>query len=693
MAVLLLLAVLAAISTVRRTTDSPSLPPDGAVRNVVVWPTAANSTSQRRLDTAANSTSQRRIDTAANSTRQRRIDTWRRVQRTADVAASRRIIAGHVALCAAEARSGRVIPRTWGALDRVSFVVFSVFGNDEKQDAGHRRVFFAINVMDAFGKPRRLCRAGAMLEASVESADDKVDVDLIVEVDGAPGLYELQPHFRRAGRYALCLVVRSVNPDDKWRQTLASFDFDDAASHEPGWAAPKGTVLRRNDKVRKPNMCSFHSWANRQCFRAAVRCGDECLAAQLQLAEQRRRGGPCGAPATLDTAFRSGAWMRLPSCDGNLCAGDLREAYPADDSALPNYHTRLFNKTMWWVFVSDTCTIRLYSRAEAWRILNNKWLLNWGGSTLQQPTANMLEYMLGVPVLPSVGYMERIPWMSSHSRPPRHMYRAFDRVAGAAAGGRRDDRAAAAAERTRVTMCWGGCNETQVLSPQLCFAEIGTETRHCVRKALEWRPTSASDANAFLPAALMVNHYTWRRSLFDENAFLRKVQDTLDWIEATVHARLTSMAINATGRADASYCDMPDLLARRPLLVWIGPTRVGFGDFDEGCISENRAAYNRRMAWRIEGVVQRFARRRAPAATPAAACRPVRSVTFMSRYELTAPLHTGDEFQGMEHYGHTRGLCATLQRKKATCQVRWIRNATADWHLNQWWLNLLDGTV
>ena len=131
----------------------------------------------------------------------KRLESWRRVQRTVDVEESRRVVAGHKALCAAvgAAENEHAAP-----IRNPTFVVLNVFDSaaaDARAEAGHRRIFVAINGNgdgnDTAGGgstiQRRLCRGGAVIEASLESDIDKVDIDFPVEV--VPGLYEFQPFF------------------------------------------------------------------------------------------------------------------------------------------------------------------------------------------------------------------------------------------------------------------------------------------------------------------------------------------------------------------------------------------------------------------------------------------------------------------------------------------------------------------
>ena len=643
------------------------------------------------------------------SSQRARMAIWRRVQRTVDVEASRRVVEAHAALCGARKEAGGAAsPDPPAKLTDHQFVVLNVFGASADRainEAGHRRVLVAINTGP--GNATRLCRSGAIIDASVASEDDKVDVDFVAEVEGAPGLYEIQPYFRRAGRYTLCLALNAISPAFKWRATMANLDPElavPAVGHNNSWIR-NGNMPRYFEDARRnsvaqsvsPDHCVWQSWTGRQCFAADVACGAECLAAQRQLGTQRARGGVCGGGDTLTNAFRSGAWMRLSSCDGNLCVGSPRDAFPPDDSLRPNFYTRFATKTKWWVFVSDTCTVRLYSREEAWRILNGKWIVNWGDSTLQQPAVNFLEYMLGVPVLPQRGFAELYRPRTKNMAPKKSLgarktafwpYRSWDRVASSKNASLRRASATSApppVRRMRSTLCWGGC--PHVGSKPVCGKAMGLATTSCVRQILTGNFTPAARVS-IVPNVILLNHFMWRAPMWDPPAFMRQMSDTLQWLEGAVAARLTHLAAATKSRTAKSFCDVPAVLGLRPALVWMGPARSVFGDWEaQECAADNRLTFHRHMAWQIDALMTRY--RGAASASP---CSPFSDVVFMGRHELTTPLHSGHEFGHLAiHYGASRGICRVSDMRgerygMASC----LHNTTADDMMTQWWLAVLD---
>ena len=616
----------------------------------------------------------------ALASRQTRIDMWRHVQRTVDIAASRRVIADHMARCRANDKAC-IHPVITRNVSRSFIVYFS--GGKSNVAAGHRRIFIAL---ETTADRRRYCRGGAVMDFTLQSADDKVDVDFALEVDGAPGLYELQPYFRRAGRYRLCIDLTAMNPSYKWRPTLENFDAPAVANESRAWAAtPSIAMYHQSDTPNAPQYCMFR-WERLECFVVHVQCGDECVAAQRVLAERRRHGGLCSraGAGTLGAAFKSGAWMRLASCDGNLCVGNLRDAFPPDDDGSPDNYSRRasVHKTKWWVFVSDTCTVRLYSRAEALRVLGGKWMMHWGDSTLQQSAIALLENMLGVPVFEEQGFMEHAPLLPMHRRMSSMAYRSFDRVVANSS----------AAAQFRSTLSWGGCESHLTMTPETCSV-MGSEQRVWMRGILSGNFTARRDFPAMaLPSVLLVNHYWWRHPLANESAFMRQLAGVLSWMEATVAATLTQLAIKATGNATAAFADVPSVAAQRPLLIWIGPSRRQSQSWN--CFAEDETVFHRRMSWRIEAMVDRFRRGDLMNDNASSIPRPFRDIIFMARAELTSPLHVGPEYARGMHYSTGRGVCYVLfarDNHSLYCS-HMIANITGDVMLNHWLLNAIDGS-
>ena len=92
---------------------------------------------------------------------------------------------------------------------------------------------------------------------------------------------------------------------------------------------------------------------------------------------------PCGQTWHKSNGL-AGSWVKAEkeACYPGLCEGDL--AFMASDG---------------WVWVPDTCYLRLYNKESAWDCLNGKRLVWFGDSTLKQPATNLVENLLGVPIL------------------------------------------------------------------------------------------------------------------------------------------------------------------------------------------------------------------------------------------------------------------------------------------------------
>eukprot|EP01060_Flectonema_neradi_P014159 TRINITY_DN20875_c0_g1_i1.p1 TRINITY_DN20875_c0_g1~~TRINITY_DN20875_c0_g1_i1.p1 ORF type:complete len:655 (+),score=81.37 TRINITY_DN20875_c0_g1_i1:449-2413(+) len=83
-----------------------------------------------------------------------------------------------------------------------------------------------------------------------------------------------------------------------------------------------------------------------------------------------------------------GSWVFVPEKDGKrtcsegICVGDLH-----------------FMRTDGWVYVPNSCYLRIYNRESSWKCLSKKSILMVGDSTLRQTSTNLLELVLGTPAL------------------------------------------------------------------------------------------------------------------------------------------------------------------------------------------------------------------------------------------------------------------------------------------------------
>eukprot|EP00759_Apiculatamorpha_spiralis_P038042 PhF_6_TR37537/c0_g1_i4/m.55576 len=136
-------------------------------------------------------------------------------------------------------------------------------GGGDRRAAGYQRVF--VVVVLSSNTSRRICAGGAVLEASLQSATDMVDVDFYVEA--APGLYEFQPFFRRSGVYTLCVSLNALNPGFMFRWTVKNLKYG-IKNRDPLWKSK--TRLKENrgnpNIPGSPNYCLRQSYSGRMCF-------------------------------------------------------------------------------------------------------------------------------------------------------------------------------------------------------------------------------------------------------------------------------------------------------------------------------------------------------------------------------------------------------------------------------------------
>ena len=90
-----------------------------------------------------------------------------------------------------------------------------------------------------------------------------------------------------------------------------------------------------------------------------------------------------------------GSWLRAPMQGFRGNSSDQRH-YCAPGYCEGDIH---FLKTDGWVWVPDHCYLRLYNRESAWKCFSGKKFFWFGDSTLKQPATNIIEHLLGVPVL------------------------------------------------------------------------------------------------------------------------------------------------------------------------------------------------------------------------------------------------------------------------------------------------------
>jgi hypothetical protein len=695
------------------------------------------------------------------------------------------------------------------------FVVYN-FGDGSNgasmsSGVGFRRIFVAlqlprvlsVNNSSYLPAGGRLCDGGASIVADLQSQHDKVAVDFFVEVAVAPGLYEIQPFFRRSGVYTLCLVLQAWAAFYRFRMTHATFASplavwngdpknitpasDASTQHlEPYshygptrgrvvrgiwwetsptmvwymWRVMPGSSNNNNRTAGRGNRTTSSVSRNRVngtaappiwCAAQPVELAKQCFTQRVSLdsASERhlheslrrmRNGRRCGAG---ENDFRGGAWTRLLSCDGDLCTGDPLTALP---SASEEQRKRDIALGGVWVFVSDSCTVRLYSTWEAWSIVDRHWLLNWGTSTLKEPATNFIEYVLQTSTRSS-GPMEQLPALDLSQEPAAPGENVTSLLARRAAirftrfaeyrrwdvirSRRRIHASSGRCATFRSTMSWGGCPSIFTPRPQ-CGSSMGLATKDAPAAFLsgtapvpifvdatqnggdssslggDSNVNALRDVKAFLgrdeqerdsvissvtdiPSVILSNHFEWRHPIGNETSFILALVDTIIWLEAVVRGRIATLLREKPGGG----------CVRKPLLIWMSTTARVYDNVSTFCGGENERALTQHLAWKVEALLTKwrqrhidFSRRRRRFFSCSGgddSSYPFGDIIFMDRLSLTSPLSFGSSFgTGGVHYGATRGMCRTQGRDEEREIQQCMRNATADWHLMQWWLNVLD---
>eukprot|EP00759_Apiculatamorpha_spiralis_P038043 PhF_6_TR37537/c0_g1_i5/m.55577 len=500
-------------------------------------------------------------------------------------------------------------------------------GGGDRRAAGYQRVF--VVVVLSSNTSRRICAGGAVLEASLQSATDMVDVDFYVEA--APGLYEFQPFFRRSGVYTLCVSLNALNPGFMFRWTVKNLKYG-IKNRDPLWKSK--TRLKENrgnpNIPGSPNYCLRQSYSGRMCF-----VQNTTLTATSETALERklyslRQGRLCTNSSHFFTAFRSGAWTQLTECDGNKCIGDLRDLDPLQP-----------NKTSYWVYVSDVCTLRIFGRKDAWDAVipageKSAWFLYWGVSTLEQPATNFIEYMLGLMILKAwrTDYFR----VAKRFRPDHFVTRSFD----VTRQSRFFNVSSSSLPTMRSTFLWGGCPMFTQPAPWACDKTIGLTHRSGMQAVFR-----TMDA---LPDVLLLDHFLWRYPMWSEGDFIVQLEDTLLWLEQETHK--ACQRIVAKQNEGKTISSRSSSRIRTPVLIWVGPVRRLYGDYESSvCYSDDDMAFRRKLSWRVERYFHNYTsqyKKRTRTNTDSV-CRPeapFRDVVFLGRHELTSPLHYGEQWGG-----------------------------------------------
>eukprot|EP01065_Artemidia_motanka_P014934 TRINITY_DN18805_c0_g1_i2.p1 TRINITY_DN18805_c0_g1~~TRINITY_DN18805_c0_g1_i2.p1 ORF type:complete len:697 (+),score=216.20 TRINITY_DN18805_c0_g1_i2:43-2133(+) len=210
-----------------------------------------------------------------------------------------------------------------------------------------------------------VCRGGDMFEVRYEGEDEH---DAPRVSDLGHGAYAVRWLPRLAGARKFCLYLY----------------YPGRVQGLPRWpgGAPRPFHLVSRTKAFKAmdNVTSSLGPPSTWCLGTEPdlrpRCIDVAVTGSAQLPAQQCQDAWRGG--------LTGSWLKVPGdkCRPGYCAGDLR-----------------FMDSDGWVYVPRDCYLRLYNREAAWNCLSGRSLLWFGDSTLRQSATNMVELLLGTPVL------------------------------------------------------------------------------------------------------------------------------------------------------------------------------------------------------------------------------------------------------------------------------------------------------
>ncbi|KAJ9469617.1 hypothetical protein DIPPA_02151 [Diplonema papillatum] len=231
---------------------------------------------------------------------------------------------------------------------------------------------------------------GDMFEVVATSEREMVALTV---TEGCPqtGEYRIEFDPRAAEVYTVCLYLSYPS---RVRGMLRRSNGTDHPYHFPqfrGLFAPANAT--RFPPGRAAEWCPAGNTPERPtaCFGVAV-------------AAPPGAGGAAGvfslptAACTRDADFwktgLAGSWLKLPKptrggyrCEPGYCTGDLG-----------------FLDIDGWIFVPRACYLRMVNRETGWGCVRNKSLLFFGDSTVRQTASNLLEGVLGTPVLEGKSY-------------------------------------------------------------------------------------------------------------------------------------------------------------------------------------------------------------------------------------------------------------------------------------------------
>ena len=225
-------------------------------------------------------------------------------------------------------------------------------------------IFGQILSYDSLNKPT--CRTGDLFEITSNSSHNKLPVKTLSHHQ--PGVYEFSFKPIIPGTFSVCLYLFYSG-----HLQFATWPTSEAWNNDYTYETAR---KKRDADVNKFRKKPTSEWCPAPDAEYKKKCTEVEVSGKKILPEK-----VCGQHWD---AGLHGSWVKSNNqkCSPGICVGDLP-----------------FFSTDGWVYVPEDCYLRLYNQRDAWTCLDKKKLLFFGDSTLKQPTTNLIEQLLGVPVL------------------------------------------------------------------------------------------------------------------------------------------------------------------------------------------------------------------------------------------------------------------------------------------------------
>ena len=481
------------------------------------------------------------------------------------------------------------------------------------------------------------CTANDFFDLTLWSARNRVPVSVFTE---GPGVYRFVFTPKVPGEFVLCTTLFFTSQANVLRTWPEGADGPDWTEDEWADLSRSLNVLRHKDTAE---------WCDNPYAEKTKKCQPLTVSGEIHLPKE-----PCGNHWA-DSTGLAGSWVKAEkeACYPGLCEGDL--AFMASDG---------------WVWVPDTCYLRLYNKESAWDCLNGKRILWFGDSTLKQPATNLAENVLGVPALKrSYNYMrsfcpqgEKILKRSYRKK----LIKAGQRGCAGPFEHRQwkatRNNPTAPHQNVSLQFLWGG---GKTIYDQKSLHPRGMEL---LTEDTEARKVFFDLLSGDIPDVVIMHHYAW-----DSVAQFHPTE-----FEATLKAII-------------------DVVLANPgtVLHWDSAhPSCGSDRFDHNtslCVEAIANKLNTAGARRNVHRMDQFFRREYPDEP---------RITFGNRYAMAHPLSFGQQFCHFgNHFGTHPAACHSLMPEKpATCYRDWL----ADKYESTVWLNKIctnppktqgDGTI